>query len=75
MSIHIYKLYNWFKNEEKEGDILNKNNKSKYAVLVDDIKNDINEGRITNGDKLPSEHELSEMYGMTPREYRMRQKV
>lgn len=65
MSIHIYKLYNWFKKEEKEGDILNINNKSKYAVLVDDIKNDINEGRIKNGDKLPSEHELAEMYGMS----------
>ena len=44
---------------------MNINNKSKYAVLVDDIKNDINEGRIKNGDKLPSEHELAEMYGMS----------
>ncbi|MCD8036501.1 MAG: GntR family transcriptional regulator [Clostridiales bacterium] len=44
---------------------MDKNNKPKYGMLVDAIKNDINEGRIKNGDKLPSENTLSAMYGIS----------
>lgn len=58
-------MYTNFKNRGKEGEVLNKNNKSKYITLVDSIKNDIKEGRIKNGDKLPSENTLSKMHGMS----------
>ncbi len=65
LSIHIDKLYNYIKNKGKEGEVLNKNNKSKYGTLVDSIKNDIKEGRIKDGDKLPSENTLSEIHSMS----------
>lgn len=40
-------------------------NKPKYEIIFSDIKNKINNGDYKAGDKLPSEHELADLYGVS----------
>ena len=44
---------------------MNINDKAKYIILIDSIKNDIISGKIKPGDKLPSENKLAEKFGMS----------
>ncbi len=65
MYICIDELYNYIKKYCKEGACLNINDKAKYIILIDSIKNDIISGKIKPGDKLPSENKLAEKFGMS----------
>lgn len=44
---------------------MNINDKAKYIILIDSIKNDIIKGKIKPGDKLPSENKLAEEFKMS----------
>ena len=46
----------------KEGHITNENGKTKYYVLMEELKQSILSGEIKPGEKLPSENELSARY-------------
>lgn len=44
---------------------MQENGKTKYYILMEEIKESILSGKIKAGDKLPSENELSEKYNMS----------
>ena len=44
---------------------MGKNDGPKYIILSEYIKNDIKEGKIKRGDRLPSENNLAEKFCMS----------